>query len=82
MPSRFRVEDGYIGLDKLRTDRFALVVHVLFDGWCFPNLVVVFGTIKVCTPMQRMLDHEVVVLEFKILWYGSISTIVENIRMF
>lgn len=50
-----------------RTNRFALVVHILFDGRCFPDLVIILGNIQVGTLLQSMLDHQVVVFEFEIL---------------
>ena len=41
---------------------------ILLDGWCLPDLVIVFCSIQVLTLVQRVLDHHVIVLQLEVLW--------------
>jgi len=46
---------------------FSLVVDILLDGGGFPDLVIVFGNIKILSVVESVLNHHVIVLEFQVL---------------
>ena len=57
------------------TDRFPLSIHILLDRGCLPDLVVILSYIEVRALIERMLNHEFVVLALLGLKRGRLGIV-------